>query len=470
MAKKQLIVIGAGPGGYTAAFFAADKGLNVTLIDESDILGGVCLKHGCIPSKALLHACRIISDSAKAKNFGINFHQPQIDIGLLRDHKNNVVKKLTTGLRQLSKARKIEFIQGKAAFKDSNTIIVKKPDGNIEELFFEKAIIAAGSKTLTLSNFPKYDQIIDSTYALEVESIPKSMLIIGGGYIGLEIGTIYANLGTEITIVEMAPSIIPQTDKDLVRVLSLELKKIFKTIRTNTTVTNVEKTPDNFILASLQNDKGQKEDIKFEKILLAVGRAPNSSFLGLENTKVEIDNKGFIKVSGNRRTKDENIYAIGDVTGQPMLAHKASHEGITAVNSILGKDSVFNPKAIPAVIFTDPEIAYCGLTEEEAKQQNIDVKIVNFPWAASGKAVSIGRPEGLTKLIVDKKSEIILGVSIAGYSAGDIISEGILAVEKGLKVSDLKHCIHPHPTLSETLMEASELFYGESTHLFKLKR
>ena len=467
--NTHLLVIGGGPGGYPAAFLAADLGLDVTIVDINPNPGGVCLYCGCIPSKALLHAAKILSESRSAKEFGIDFGAPDIDIDKLRNWKEGIVKKLTGGLGQLSKQRKVTFIQGRASFIDSNTVMINKEDGTEQTLTFEKAIIATGSHPNTISNMPESARILDSTTALELNDIPKTMLLIGGGYIGLELGTAYAEFGSRLDVVEMLPQILTGADRDLVSIVEKRLKTIFHDIMVETKVTAIEETK-NGIKVTFENKDGKASSKEYEKVLVAVGRRPNSDHLGLENTNVTINDQGFIKVNAQRQTEDPSIYAIGDVTGNPMLAHKASHEGITAAEAIAGKKTAFEPKAIPSVVFTDPQIAWCGLTETQAKNENIEIQVAKFPWGASGRALTLGRTDGLTKLIIDPKTERILGVGIAGPGAGEMIAEGVLAIEMGAVVSDLKMCIHPHPTLSETIMESAESFFGHATHIYRPKR
>jgi dihydrolipoamide dehydrogenase len=468
--SRKLIIIGAGPGGYAAAFLAADLGLQVTLVDNELNPGGVCLYRGCIPSKALLHAAKIVSDAEEAEKIGLKFTKPEIDLKKLNDWKNDVVKKLTSGLGQLSKQRKIEYIQGKAFIKSNNIIGLTRENGEKEDISFENLIIATGSNPVIIPSLNiKSDKILDSTSALELKEIPKTMLVIGGGYIGLELGTVYANLGTKITVAEMLPGILSGADTDLVTILSKKIKGLFDSVMLNTKVTEMKEIKGG-IKVIFEDKDSVKTEKTFEKVLISVGRKPNSLNLGLENTKIETDERGFIKVSNQMRTAEDNIFAIGDVAGEPMLAHKASHEGRTAVEVIAGHKSVFEPKAIPAVVFTDPEIAWCGLTESEAKKLNFDFTVAKFPWAASGRAMTIGRADGLTKLIIDSKTERILGAGIAGPGAGDLIAEAVLAIEMGANAADLKLTIHPHPTLSETIMESAEVFFGQSTHIYRPKK
>ncbi len=468
MEKKELIVIGAGPGGYAAAFLASDLGIKTTLIDGADNPGGVCLYRGCIPSKALLHAAKIINDSVEAKQIGIDFSKPRLDINKLRKWKDDVVRKLTSGLGQLSKQRKVEYIKGTAKFLDAETIEVAS--NNVASKYnFENIIIATGSYPAMIPGIDGVSKnILDSTSALEINDIPGSMLIIGGGYIGLELGTVYAALGTKITVAEMLPRILTGVDEDLMKVLFKKVKSAFESVMMETKVVSVTESA-NGIKVVFENVRKEKSEKTFDKILVAAGRKPDSKNLGLENTGVEVDSKGFIKVDNQLRTSVRNIFAIGDIAGEPMLAHKASHEGRTAVEVISGKKVVFEPKAIPAVIFTDPEIAWCGLTETDAKKENREITIAKFPWAASGRSLTLNRSDGFTKLIIDTDTERILGGGIVGPGAGDLISEIILAVEMEANAADIKLSIHPHPTLSETIMESAEVFFGQSTHLYKPK-
>ncbi len=466
----QLVVIGAGPGGYAAAFYAADLGMNVTLIDPEVNPGGVCLHRGCIPSKALLHVAKLIYESREAKNWGVEFSEPKIDLDKLRAFKDDVVKKLTGGTGQLAKQRKINRIRGTAVFKDKKTLDVSLVDGGKTELTFEYAIIATGSRPMIIPDlWIDSPRVIDSSGALALRDIPKNMLIIGGGYIGLEMGTVYAALGTEITVVEMMPNILPGADKDLVRVLQRSLDAKFKSILTETKVVSLSEAK-NGIRVELEDKNGKKSRQIFDKVLMTIGRRPNSENLGLENTGIQIDDKGFIKIDGQRRTAEPHIFAIGDVAGEPMLAHKASHEGHTAVEAILGEKVVFEPAAIPAVVFTDPELAWAGLTESQAKEQGLKVEVMRFPWAASGRALTQDRIDGMTKLLIEPETERILGIGLVGAGAGELVSEGVLAIEMAANATDLKLTIHPHPTLSETLMETAEMLFGTCTHVYRPKR
>ena len=465
----KLVVIGGGPGGYAAAFLASDLGIQTTLVDLDVNPGGVCLYRGCIPSKALLHAARVISESKEASHFGIDFGAPKIDLEKLRGWKESVVSKLTSGLGQLTKQRKITFIQGRASFLDSNTIKITKPDGQTQNLSFETAILATGSRPIMIPNLPKSPRILDSTTALDLENIPKNLLVVGAGYIGLELGTVYAQLGSDVSVVEMTPLVLPGADRDLASVLHKRIEKIFKAIMLETKLSKVEDI-GTALKVTFETKDGKTNIQEFEKILIAIGRRPVTTDLGLENTKVQLTEKGFVKVDGARKTTDPSIYAIGDIAGEPMLAHKASHEGLTAVEAIAGHKVAFEPNAIPAVVFTDPEIAWCGLTETQAQKENRTVTVVKFPWGASGRALTLDRTDGLTKLLVDPVTERILGVAIVGVGAGELIAEGVLAIEMGAVVNDLKMTIHPHPTTSETMMESAEVFFGQSTHIYRPKK
>ncbi len=465
----QLAVIGGGPGGYPAAFLAADLGMEVTLIDTEVNPGGVCLYRGCIPSKALLHVAKVMSEARYASDWGIKFPEPAIDIDMLREWKDGVVKKLTGGLGQLSKQRKINYIQGRASFLNPNSLKIHNQRGD-EILKFNRAIVATGSRPATIPNFSiENTHILDSTSALDLSGIPKTMLVIGGGYIGLELGTVYAALGTKVTVVEMMSGLMPGVDRDLVSVLSKRAEKIFHSIMLNTKVVEAKEEKDG-IRVRLEGKEINEPEQVFEKILVCVGRKPNSNDLGLENTGVETDSHGFIKINTQLLTAENSIYAIGDVAGEPMLAHKATHEGRVAAEVISGREVAFNPRAIPAVVFTDPEIAWCGLTETQAKDENIPFKIARFPWTASGRATTLDRNDGVTKLVIDLETERILGMGIVGTGAGELIAEGVLAVEMAASVSDLELSIHPHPTLSETIMESAEVFSGRSTHLYRPKK
>jgi dihydrolipoamide dehydrogenase len=470
--KLRTAIVGGGPGGYAAAFLAADLGMKVTLIDPEVNPGGVCLYRGCIPSKALLHVAKVIEESKQAKNWGIEFPPPKIDLARLRSWKEGVIKKLTGGLGILSKQRHVEFIQGRAAFENSNTLRISKADASEAVLSFDRIILATGSRPAIIPAL-KLDspRLMDSTGALNLEDIPGSLLVVGGGYIGLEIGSVYAALGTRVTVVEMLPGLLPGADRDLVLPLHKRLEKMFEAILLNTTVVSLKEDGAG-IRAAFEGAAVQEKDREktFDRVLVSVGRKPNSEIPGLETTKVQVSPRGFIEVNKQLQTADAAIYAIGDVVGEPMLAHKAMHEGRTAVEAIAGHKVAFEPAAIPAVVFTDPEVAWCGLTETQAEKEGREIKVAKFPWAASGRAVTLDRPEGMTKLLIDPRTERVLGVGIVGVGAGDLIAEGVVAIEMAALAKDVAMSIHPHPTLSETVMEAAEVFFGTSTDVYRPKR
>src|SRR6202161_665148 len=425
----HIAVLGGGPGGYAAAFLAADLGMTVTLIDPEINPGGVCLYRGCIPSKALLHVAKLIDESRHAKNWGIDYADPNIDLPRLRSWKEGVVKKLTAGLGVLSKQRKVEYIQGRAAFEDSNTLRVSRVSGNEDSLTFDRIVIATGSRPAIIPSLKlETPRMMDSTSALDLSDVPGTLLVIGGGYIGLELGTVYAALGCKVSVVEMLSGLLPGADRDLVLPLHKRMEKIFDSILLNTTVGAVKEEP-NGIRVTFDGPEVKEREKLFDKVLVSVGRKPNSEIPGLEKTQIKLGPKGFVQVNKQLQTDDPSIYAIGDLVGEPMLAHKASHEGRTAVEAIGGHKVAFEPNAIPAVVFTDPEIAWCGLTETQAQKENREIKVAKFPWAASGRAVTLDRPEGMTKLLIDPQSERVLGVGIVGAGAGELIAEGVLAVE-----------------------------------------
>lgn len=466
----KLTVIGGGPGGYAAAFLAADLGIDVTLVNLDKNPGGVCLYKGCIPSKALLHVAKVINEAEHAKEWGVEFSKPKIDVDKLRKFKNNVVEKLTGGLGSITKQRKINYIQGKASFKDSSTLTIETKDGSTKEQKFDKVIIATGSTIATIPSLQiDSERLLNSTTALDLPEIPKALLVIGGGYIGLELGSVYQALGTKVSVVEMMPGLLPGADRDLVSHLAKRIKGSFEEVMLNSKVVEIKEDKNN-LKVKIEDKDGKAKEKSYDYVLMSIGRKPVTEGLGLENTKVKIDDKGWIKVNKQLRTDDPDIYAIGDIVGEPMLAHKASHEGRVAVEAIAGHKVAFEPLAIPAVVFTDPEIAWAGLTEEEAKKQNLKYEAVKFPWAASGRSITLDRTDGVTKLIVDPKTERILGVGICGPGAGELIAEGVLAIEMGANLTDLKLTIHPHPTLSETIMEAAEVFFGQSSHIYRPKK
>jgi dihydrolipoamide dehydrogenase len=466
----HIAVVGGGPGGYAAAFLAADLGLKVTLIDPEVNPGGVCLYRGCIPSKALLHVAKLIDESRHAKNWGVEYADPKIDLTQLRSWKEGVVKKLTGGLGLLSKQRKVEYIQGRAAFENSSTLKVSKADGTEQSLSFDRIVIATGSRPAIIPAL-KLDtpRMMDSTGGLDLSDVPGNLLVVGGGYIGLELGTVYAALGSKVSVVEMLPGLLPGADRDLVLPLHKRLEKSFEAIMLNTTVSAVREEAGGIRVTFDGADVKEREKV-FDKVLVSVGRKPNSEIPGLEKTQVQVNPRGFIQVNKQLQTNDPAIYAIGDVVGEPMLAHKASHEGRTAVEAIAGHKVAFEPNAIPAVVFTDPEIAWCGLTETQAQKENREIKVARFPWAASGRAMTIDRTEGMTKLIIDPQNERVLGVGIVGVGAGELIAEGVVAMEMGAMAKDIELSIHPHPTLSETIMQSAEVFFGTSTDTYRPKR
>ncbi len=465
----RIAVIGAGPGGYAAAFLAADLGMNVTLIDKEKNPGGVCLYRGCIPSKALLHVAKLINETHEAKDWGIDFSEPKIDLDKLRNWKSSVVSKLTGGLGQVSKLRKINYVQGRASFINSSTLKIIKENGE-ENLSFDKIIIATGSRIASIPSFEiNSNRVLNSSTALDLPAIPKSLLVVGGGYIGLELGSVYSALGTKVSVVEMMVGLLPGADRDLVIHLSKRLEKSFDKIMLESKVIEMKEDSDGLIVR-IQNKNGDIAEQKYDYVLMSIGRKPDTSGLGLENTKVKVNQRGWIIVDEQLRTDDPNNYAIGDIVGEPMLAHKASHEGRVAVESIAGHKVAFEPKAIPAVVFTDPEIAWTGLTETLAREKEIKYEVAKFPWSASGRATTLGRMDGVTKILVEPETQRILGIGICGPGAGELIAEGMLAIEMGANLTDLKLTIHPHPTLSETLMEAAEVFFGQSTHLYRPKR
>ncbi len=468
--STQVAIIGGGPGGYAAAFLAADLGLQIVLVDTAPNPGGVCLYRGCIPSKALLHVAKVIGEARQAGDWGVTFGDPQIDVDALRTWKEGVVGKLTGGLGDLCQRRKVAFVQGRAAFRDANTLSVRTPSGTEETVAFEHAILATGSCPTAPPNLAvDSPRILDSTAALALPDIPERLLVIGGGYIGLELGSVYAALGSQVSVAEMTSGLLPGVDRDLVRVLSRPLQQRFAAVMLATTATALQEEPDGIHVKFEGAGATQPEQV-YDKVLIAAGRRPQTDGLGLENTRVALDTRGFVQVDPQRRTHEPAIYAIGDLAGEPMLAHKAAHEGRVAAAAIAGQKTAFEPQAIPAVVFTDPEVAWCGLTETQAEQQQRDVTIARFPWAASGRALTLGHSDGVTKLVIDPGTQRVLGVGIAGSGAGELIAEGVLAVEMAALASDLSLSIHPHPTLSESLMEAADVFFGQSTHVYRPPR
>lgn len=465
----QVAVVGGGPGGYAAAFMAADLGLDVVLVDTEENPGGTCLYRGCIPSKALLHVAKLIGDAREAKHFGVTFAEPQIDLDRVRAATREVVAKMTGGLGQLVKARKIRYVRGRANFIDPVSLSIYESDVSEDVLRFEHCILACGSRPALFGPLIDSPRIMNSTDALELPDVPEELLVIGGGYIGLELGTVYAHLGSRVTVVEATPGLLPGADRDLVAPLQARLEGVMHEILLDTKVTSIAEAKGG-IKVTLDGPGVKKPQRTFDKALVCVGRKPNSSGLGLKFTKVVVDEKGFIEVDEQLRTAEPTIFAIGDLVKGPMLAHKASHEGRVAAQVIAGKNVAFEPQAIPAVVFTDPEIAWCGLTETEAAAQGRAVTVTKFPWGASSRAATLNRGEGLTKLLTDPETNQILGIGIVGHGAGEMIAEGALAIEMGALATDLDLTIHPHPTLSETMMEAASTLFGHATHVYRPKR
>ncbi|HSL19104.1 MAG TPA: dihydrolipoyl dehydrogenase [Methylomirabilota bacterium] len=463
--RTGLAVVGGGPGGYAAAFRAADLGLEVTLIDPEPDPGGVCLYRGCIPSKALLHVAKVISAAHRAGDWGVRFADPEIDLDRLGQWKDEVVERLTGGLGKLADSRGLEHLRGTARFADAAHLDVTTPDGDHRRLAFDHAIVATGSEPVRLPGQPDSDRVWDSRRALELPFLPSRLVVVGGGYIGLEMGSVYAALGSEVTVVEMTDSLLPGVDADLVRPLTKSLEARFERIFTGATVDEIEPGDDRVRVAI--SGEGGRRDLHCDAVLVAVGRRPFVRGLGLDRTAVRFTETGFIAVDGQRRTAEPAIFAVGDAAGEPMLAHKASHEGRVAAEAAAGRRSLWDPRAIPAVVYTDPEVAWCGLTEAEAEASGREIRITRFPWAASGRAVTTGAPHGVTKLVTDPASGRVLGVGITGEEAGELIAEAVLAVEMGAVAEDLARSIHPHPTRSETLMEAAEMVGGQATHTLR---
>ncbi|MGC9467318.1 MAG: dihydrolipoyl dehydrogenase [Anaerolineae bacterium] len=462
--EVEVVVIGGGPGGYAAAFRAADLGYDVMVVNEDPRLGGVCLHRGCIPSKTLLHVSNLLYDARHAEPLGLRFPDPEIDVDQIRAFKEKVVDRLADGLMRIAKGRSVQVVEGRAVFEDSNTLRLQGAD--LARVKFERAIIATGSKAIALPGAEFGERIVDSTGALELPDVPERLLVVGGGYVGLELGSVYAVLGSEVTVVEMLDRLIAQADSDLARPLIRRINEIFANVYTGTEVAKMVER-GNEVEVTLEGEV--EETLTFDRVLVAIGRRPNSENLGLENTKVEVDDRGFIKVDDRQRTADESIYAIGDVVGGVMLAHKAMYEGRVAAEVIADLPAAFDAAAIPAVVYTDPSLAWAGLTEQEAEEQGRKIEVARFPWTASGRALTMDAPEGMTKIIADPESGLVLGFGIVGRDAGEMISEGVLAIEMGALAEDLAQTIHPHPTLAETEGEAAELFLGSATHLLPRK-
>ncbi len=465
----RIAVVGAGPGGYAAAFYAADLGMQVTLIDPEKNPGGVCLYRGCIPSKALLHVAKVLDEARHATEWGIDFGQPNIDVGRLRGFKNKVVDKLTSGTGQVAKLRKVTYLQGRASIVSPTRLQVKLENGSEQTVEVDAIILATGSEPTRIPALSiDSPRVLDSTSALDLPEIPGSMLVIGGGYIGLELGSVYAALGTKVSVVEMTAGLLTGADRDLVRYLAQRLEKTLQRVMLSTKVLAMKAT-DAGVSVTFEGE-GAPPEATYDYVLVSIGRRPNTRIPGLDKTRVQVNDRGFIQTDFQRRTDEPTIFAIGDVAGEPMLAHKASHEARVAVEAVTGHKAVFEPAAIPAVVFTDPEIAWAGLTETQAAKDGRKVEVARFPWGASGRAIAIDRVDGMTKLLIDPETERVLGVGIVGSGAGELIAEGVLAIEMGATASDVKLTIHPHPTLTETVMESAEQFFGTATHVYKPKR
>jgi dihydrolipoamide dehydrogenase len=469
MPRTQLAIVGAGPGGYAAAFLAADLGIATTLVDEDVNPGGVCLYRGCIPSKALLHVAKLLNETRHASAWGVEFAEPRVDLARLRGWKQGVVDRLTGGLGQLSRQRRVTYLQGRAEILDPHTLAVRTAQGE-QRLGFDHCILATGSFPTRVpgvsSDSPR---LMDSTSALELADVPARLLVVGGGYIGLELGTVYAALGSRVSVVEMTDGLLPGADRDLVNVLARRIGAMCEAVMLKTKVAAARDVGSG-VLVTFEGPDIPVREQTYDKVLVAVGRRPNSAIPGLERTRVVVGPRGFIEVDAQRRTAEPTIFAIGDVAGEPMLAHKASHEGRLAVEVIAGHKAAWEPAAIPAVVFTDPELAWCGLTEAQARAEGRDVEVARFPWAASGRALTLDRLDGVTKLVVDGPTQRVLGMGVVGPGAGELIAEGVLAVEMAATARDVALSIHPHPTLSETVMEAADAIFGTSTHIYRPKR
>jgi len=470
-----LVVLGSGPGGYTAAFRAADLGVEVILVEKYDNIGGVCLNVGCIPSKALLHTAEVINEAAEADHLGVSFNKPKIDIDKVRAYKSGIVSKLTGGLKALAKQRKVTIVHGYGKFTSANTIEVEASDGAKSTIGFDNCIIAAGSRVTKLPFIPWDDpRVMDSTDALELEEVPKRMLVVGGGIIGLEMATVYDALGTDITVVELGSGLMPGADRDIVRPLERRIKKKYENIFLDTKVSEIKPTKDGLVCTfegdKVGSKKGAPENDTFDRVLVSIGRSPNGKLIDAEKAGVAVNEWGFIDVDKQQRTNVDHIYAIGDVVGQPMLAHKATHEGKTAAENVAGHKAFFDARAIPSVAYTDPEIAWMGKTEDECKAEGIEVTKGAFPWAASGRSLSIGRNEGMTKVLFDKETGQLIGAGIVGTNAGELIAEAVLALEMGADAEDIGLTVHPHPTLSETLNFAAEVAEGTCTDIYLPKK
>ncbi|WP_218418189.1 dihydrolipoyl dehydrogenase [Alteromonas lipotrueae] len=460
--KTQLVVLGGGPGGYSAAFRAADLGIETVIVDSREVLGGVCLNVGCIPSKALLHVAKVMKEAKHLASHGVTFGEPKIDLDKIREYKDSVVKQLTNGLGGMSKMRKTKHVKGYGKFTGANTLEVKNGD-DVTTITFEKAIIAAGSEPVSLPFIPEDDRIIDSTGALEMKDIPEKMLVLGGGIIGLEMGTVYEALGSKIDVVEFLDQLIPAADKDIMKVFMKDYKEKFN-IMLETKVTAVE-AKDDGLYVTFEGKNAPSEQVRYDKVLVAVGRRPNGKMVGADTAGVNVDDRGFINVDKQMRTNVEHIFAIGDLVGQPMLAHKAVHEGHVAAEVIAGQKHYFDPRGIPSVAYTEPEVAWVGVTEKEAKEQGLSYETALFPWAASGRAIASDATNGMTKMIFEKDTGRVLGGAMVGTNAGEMLGEIGLAVEMGADAEDVALTIHAHPTLNESIGLASEIFEGSITDL-----
>ncbi len=469
---SDLVVLGGGPGGYAAAFLAADLGMEVAIVEAEPRLGGVCLLRGCIPSKALLHVAKVISEAAHAKEWGVDFAAPGIDVDTMRARKEKVIATLSGGLSQLAKKRNVRVVQATGAFVDSTTLELSGGDPSTRDddrLTFEHCILAVGSRPTMPKVFDiGSDRVMDSTGALELADVPKSLLVVGGGYIGLEMGSVYAQLGSKVTVVELTEGLLPGVDRDLVKPLHKRLEKLFAGIHLETKVAALAKQRGT-VEATLEDAEGTRSE-RFSRVLVSIGRRPNSQDIGLENTSVELTQQGFVVVDAKQRTADSHILAIGDIAGEPMLAHKAAHEGKVAVEALHGGPAAFDKLAIPAVVFTDPEIAWAGVTESQAQERGLEFEVARYPWAASGRAQALGITDGLTKLVVDPETERVLGAGFVGSGAGELVAESVLAIEMGATARDLAESVHPHPTLSETLAFAAEAYLGVATEIYRPRR
>lgn len=465
----DILVIGSGPGGYAAAFRAADLGREVTLVDKDPTLGGVCLNRGCIPSKTLLHIAKVLEEAESLKKMGVTFTKPTIDIDLVRDWKNKVVSQLSGGIGQMAKARKVNTVQAEATFLSDNEVQLKS-ESSTEIITFDHCVVASGSSSSIIPGIPFDNKnILTSKTALDLKKIPESLLVIGGGYIGLEMGTVFSALGSSVSVAEFLPNLLPGADPDLVKPLARKLKKEFSEIHLSTKITKVEQAKSGVMDVTMEKN-GEEITKQYEQVLVSVGRKPNTEKMGVDKTNIKVNEQGFISVDKYQQTSVKNIFAIGDIVGNPMLAHKATHEGKVAAEVICGLPAAFDAKAIPAVIFTDPEIAWVGVTETEAKESGIPYEKGEFPWAASGKSLALGRNEGRTKILFDKDTKRTIGVGIVGPNAGDLISEGALAIEMGADAEDISLTVHPHPTLGETFANAAEVFEGTVTDLYIPKK